>query len=130
MEKSTDKRENSCGKRDEGPRLYMITVYSENQIGLLSIVANVFTRRSVNIESMAAFPSGHPGIHRMKIMARTTEAQASFICKQIEKKVEVIKAFYYLDPDARAHEKPFMQEFLKLGDEFGPDGDPTSYQRM
>ena len=33
----------------ESEKLYEITAYTENQVGLLSSVAGIFTRRSINI---------------------------------------------------------------------------------
>ena len=37
----------------ETEKLYEITAYTENQVGLLSAVAGIFTRRSLNIEKLA-----------------------------------------------------------------------------
>ena len=84
-------------------KLYEITVYSENQVGLLSFIANTFTRRSINIESLRVFPSEIPGVHKFTIKSRTTEEQILQVVKQIEKKVDVHKAFYYVDEEH--HEK-------------------------
>ena len=79
--------------------LYEITVYSENQVGLLSTIANTFTRRSLNIDSLRVFPSKIEGIHKFTIKTRANEIQITRIVKQIEKKVDVIKAFYYIDDE-------------------------------
>ena len=48
---------------------YTVVIYSENQIGLLTQVANIFTRRSLNIWSMSAGASAIDGIHTITIVA-------------------------------------------------------------
>ncbi len=88
-------------------KLYEITVYSENQVGLLSTIANTFTRRSMNIESLRVFPSEIKGIHRFTIKSRSSEEEIIRVVKQIEKKVDVIKAFYYVDEER--HEKEIAE---------------------
>ena len=37
---------------------FNITVYTENQIGLLNRIAIIFTRRKINIDSLNTSPSG------------------------------------------------------------------------
>ena len=34
----------------EDKKIYVISVYSENQIGLLGSISNIFARRNINIE--------------------------------------------------------------------------------
>ena len=78
----------------ESEKLYEITAYTENQVGLLSSVAGIFTRRSINIEKLLVYPSKIDGIHKFKILARTTEKNARAVVLQMEKRVDVVKAFY------------------------------------
>ncbi len=85
-------------------KLYEVTVYSENQVGLLSTIANTFTRRSINIESLRVFPSEIKGIHKFTIKTRTTADEIAIITKQIEKKVDVLKAFWYEDDERSSRE--------------------------
>ena len=73
--------------------MYIISVYSENQVGLLSSISNIFTRRGINIESLTVFPSEFPGIHHFTFRAITTERAAQQVVGFIEKKVEVVRAF-------------------------------------
>lgn len=84
--------------------LYEISVYSENQVGLLSTIANTFTRRSLNIDSLKVYPSKIEGIHKFTIKTRTTATEIERMVKQIEKKVDVIKAFYYIDDERSLRE--------------------------
>lgn len=74
---------------------YTITVYTEHQIGLLTRVVSVFTRRHINIESITASESSIKGIHRYTIVVNLTETVVQKVVLQLEKAIEVIKAFYY-----------------------------------
>lgn len=77
---------------------YTITVYTENQVGLLNRIAIIFSRRKINIESLNTSPSEIEGIHRFTILINETEEVVRKLCRQIEKQVEVLKA-YYNTPD-------------------------------
>ena len=74
---------------------YTITAYSENAIGLLNRVTIIFTRRHVNIESLTVSESSIHGIHKFTIVVNCTLDQVKKITGQIEKLVEVLKAFYH-----------------------------------
>ena len=73
---------------------YTITVYTENQIGLLNRIAIIFSRRKINIESLNTSPSEAEGIHRFTIVINETEEVVRKLCRQIEKQVEILKAYY------------------------------------
>src|SRR5215218_326801 len=78
---------------------YTITVYTENQIGLLNRIAIIFSRRKINIDSMNTSPSEIEGIHRFTILIDETEEVVRKVCRQIEKQVEVLKAYYNTDDE-------------------------------
>lgn len=73
---------------------YTITVYTENQIGLLNRIAIIFSRRKINIESLNTSPSEVDSVHRFNIVINETEDVVRKLCRQIEKQVEVLKAYY------------------------------------
>ena len=73
---------------------FTITVYTENQIGLLNRIAIIFSRRKINIESLNTSPSEVDAIHRFTIVINETEEVVRKLCRQIEKQVEVLKAYY------------------------------------
>ena len=73
---------------------YTITVYTENQIGLLNRIAIIFSRRKINIESLNTSPSEIDSVHRFTIVINETEDVVRKLCRQIEKQVEVLKAYY------------------------------------
>jgi acetolactate synthase-1/3 small subunit len=73
---------------------FTITVYTENQVGLLNRIAIIFSRRKINIESLNVSPSEAEGIHRFTIVISEYEEVVHKLCRQIEKQVEVLKAYY------------------------------------
>lgn len=73
---------------------FIITVYTENQIGLLNRIAIIFSRRKINIESLNTSPTEVESVHRFTIVINETEEVIRKLCKQIEKQVEVLKAYY------------------------------------
>jgi acetolactate synthase I/III small subunit len=73
---------------------YTITVYTENQIGLINRIAILFSRRKINIESLNTSPSEADGIHRFTIVINETEEVVRKLCRQIEKQVDILKAYY------------------------------------
>lgn len=97
----------------ENEKLYEITAYTENQVGLLSSIAGIFTRRSMNIEKLLVYPSRIDGIHKFKITTRTTENLCKAVVLQIEKKVDVVKAFYGVDDERPSREKDIVTSFLE-----------------
>jgi acetolactate synthase-1/3 small subunit len=82
----------------ENKKLYTLLVYSENVAGILNQVTAVFTRRQVNIESLNVSASSIPGVHKYTITAWSSdEDQIIKIVRQIEKKIDVVKANYFTD---------------------------------
>ena len=78
---------------------FTITVYTENQIGLLNRIAIIFVRRKINIDSMNTSPSETAGIHRFTILIDETEEVVRKVCRQIEKQVEVLKVYFNTEED-------------------------------
>jgi acetolactate synthase-1/3 small subunit len=73
---------------------FTLTVYTENQIGLLNRIAIIFSRRKINIDSLNTSPSEIESVHRFNIVITETEDVVKKLCRQIEKQVEVLKAYY------------------------------------
>ena len=78
-------------------KLYTLLVYSENVAGILNQITAVFTRRQVNIESLNVSASSIPGVHKYTITAWSNEDQIVKITRQIEKKIDVVKANFFTD---------------------------------
>ncbi|HMC00367.1 MAG TPA: acetolactate synthase small subunit [Flavobacteriaceae bacterium] len=78
---------------------YTVSIYTENNIGLLNRISAIFQRRHINVESLNTSASEIEGVSRFTIVVSMTEDQIKKIVGQIEKQVEVIKAFYHKDED-------------------------------
>jgi len=78
---------------------FTISAFSENHIGLLNRITIIFTRRRVNIETLTVSPSAIKGIHKFTITIYDTREMAEKIVRQIDKVVEVIKAFLHTDDE-------------------------------
>ena len=78
---------------------YTISIFTENFIGLLNRVSIIFTRRHLNIESITASESEVKDVYRYTIVLTTTEDQVLKVVRQLEKIVDVLKAFYHTDEE-------------------------------
>lgn len=83
----------------EDIKSFTISIYTENNIGLLNRISAIFQRRHINIESLTTSQSEIEGVNRFVIVVNMTETNAIKIVKQIEKQVETIKAYYHTDEE-------------------------------
>lgn len=83
---------------------YTVSIYTENNLGLLSRIAAIFLKRHINIESITASKSEVNDVMRFIVVVQVSEDQIRKIVGQLEKQIEVIKAFYHTD------EELFFQE--------------------
>jgi acetolactate synthase-1/3 small subunit len=85
---------NSNSSPVTGKQEFTITVYTENQIGILNRISTIFSRRKINIHNLNTSPSEVPGIHRFNIVIEETEEVIKKLVRQIEKQVDVLKAYF------------------------------------
>jgi acetolactate synthase-1/3 small subunit len=78
---------------------YNITIFSENHIGLLNRITIVFTRRKINIDSLIVSESAIEGIYKFLVVVNTTEDMVKKVVLQIEKLIDVIRAFYHTNDE-------------------------------
>jgi len=83
----------------ENIKTFTISIYTENNIGLLNRISAIFQRRHINIESLTTSQSEIDGVNRFVIIVNITESQAKKIVGQFEKQIEVIRAFYHTDEE-------------------------------
>lgn len=84
---------------NEDIKSFTISIYTENNIGLLNRISAIFQRRHINIESLTTSQSEIDGVNRFVIVVNITEINANKIVKQIEKQVETIRAYYHTDEE-------------------------------
>lgn len=105
---------------------FTITLYTENAIGMIGRISNIFSRRKINIESLNTSPSEVEGIHRFTILITESEDVVRKLCRQIEKQVEVLKAYFntndelvwqeqalYKVPTEVVNEKVYVERLLR-----------------
>ncbi len=78
---------------------FTISVYSENNVGLLNRISGIFLKRHINIESLNVSKSEIDDVSKFTIVVHTTEKWVHNIVGQLEKQIEVIKAFYHTDDE-------------------------------
>ena len=105
---------------DNTVREYIITVFTENQVGVLGRITSLFTRRKINIESLKVSETPVKGISMFTIHAFTTEDTACRILSGIERIIEVLRADKYRTDELTAQQialyKVSPELFLKNGD--------------
>ncbi|MCF0164425.1 MAG: hypothetical protein HUJ92_04010 [Bacteroidales bacterium] len=76
-------------------KTYTVNIFTENQIGLLAQISNIFTRRSLSIWNLYACATSIEGIHTITIVTDATEKRIEEVVFQLEKKVDVVKVYTY-----------------------------------
>lgn len=84
---------------NEDIKSFTISIYTENNIGLLNRISAIFQRRHINIESLTTSQSEIDGVNRFVIVVNMTETNTYKIVKQIEKQVETIRAYYHTEEE-------------------------------
>ena len=79
--------------------MFTISVFTENQVGLLNRISIIFTRRGIILESVSYSPSAEPGFHKMIFLVVGEREAIEKVVKQIEKCVDVLRAFLYTDDE-------------------------------
>jgi len=83
----------------ENRKMYTISVYTENNLGLLNRISGIFLRRHIDIISLNLSKSEIRSIMRFTIVLNTTEIWLIRIVKQIDKQLGVLKTFYHNDEE-------------------------------
>lgn len=100
-------------------KLYTITIFSENTVGLLNQITIIFTRRGLNIETLSVSPSAIEGIHKFTITLNTSQEEVEKVVKQIDKRVDILKAYANTDEELIHQEiamyKLSTEKVLELG---------------
>jgi acetolactate synthase-1/3 small subunit len=78
---------------------FTISVYAENNVGLLNRISGIFLKRHINIEGLNVSKSEIEHVSKFTIVIFTNEDWTRKIVAQIEKQIEVIKAFYHVDDE-------------------------------
>ena len=85
--------------QEQGKKLFTVIIFSENTVGLLNQITIIFTRRQLNIETLSVSPSAIKGIHKFTITTFADRTTIGKVVKQIDKRVDILKAYYNTDED-------------------------------
>ncbi len=80
-------------------QLFTMSAFAENAVGVLNQVTAIYTRRCINIESITASACSIPGVSKFTITCHSDRDTMDKVVRQIEKRIDVIKAFLYCDED-------------------------------
>lgn len=80
-------------------KLYTITIFSENTVGLLGQITIIFTRRALNIETLSVSASAIAGISKFTITLFSSQNVVEKVVKQIDKRIDILKSYYNTDED-------------------------------
>lgn len=80
-------------------QLFTISVFTENNVGLLHQISMIFSRRCLNIESLTVSACSIEGVHKFTITCKSTREMMEHVVKQIEKRIDVLRAFLHTDDD-------------------------------
>jgi acetolactate synthase-1/3 small subunit len=69
----------------------IISILLENESGALSRVANLFSARGYNIESLSVAPTEDPSLSRLTLVTGGTDEIIEQIVKQLNKLIDVVK---------------------------------------
>ncbi len=76
---------------------HTISVLVENEFGVLSRIASLFSGRGFNIDSLSVAPTNEDGMSRMTIVTRGDDQILEQITKQLNKLIDVIKVIDFTD---------------------------------
>ncbi|WP_343248696.1 acetolactate synthase small subunit [Diplocloster hominis] len=88
-----------------------ISLYVENEIGVLAKISGLFSGKAYNLNSLTVGETEDPTVSRMTISLTSDDLTFEQIKKQLNRSVEVIKVVDYTD--IPIHKKELM--FIKAG---------------
>lgn len=96
--------------------LHTISVLVEDKPGVLTRVANLFSARGFNIDSLAVGPTEMPGLSRMTIVVNVETKTLEQVTKQLNKLINVIKILEH-DPGSAVERELMLVKVRASGDD-------------
>lgn len=78
---------------------FTVSVYTENNVGILNRLSAIFLKRHINIESLTVSKSEIDNVHRFTFVVIVPKTLIRKVVGQLEKQIEVIKAFYHTEDE-------------------------------
>jgi len=83
---------------------FTVSVYTENNVGILNRLSAIFLKRHINIESMTVSKSEIDHVHRFTFVVIVSETLIKKVVGQLDKQIEVIGTFYHTEDEIIYHE--------------------------
>lgn len=88
---------------------YTLSIFTENNPGVLQRITILFTKRKVNIDSLTVSETERHGFSRFTIVVRVDELLIQKIAKQIQRVIEVLHVDVFEDSDLFYKEIAFIR---------------------
>ena len=96
---------------DKGMKKRWISLYVENQVGVLSKISGLFSGKSYNLDSLTVGTTEDPTVSRMTIGTVSDDETFEQIKKQLNRMVEVIKVIDFTNMFVRMKEILYIKVF-------------------
>lgn len=96
---------------DSSMKKRWISLYVENQVGVLSKISGLFSAKSYNLDSLTVGTTEDPTISRMTIATVSDDETFEQIKKQLNRMIEVIKVIDFTDIFVRMKEILYVKVF-------------------
>ena len=96
---------------DKSMKKRWISLYVENQVGVLSKISGLFSAKSYNLDSLTVGTTEDPTISRMTIATVSDDETFEQIKKQLNRMIEVIKVIDFTDIFVRMKEILYVKVF-------------------
>jgi len=96
---------------DTTRRKRWISLYVENQVGVLAKISGLFSAKAYNMDSLTVGTTEDPTMSRMTIATVSDDATFEQIKKQLNRQVEVIKVIDLTDVYVRMKEIMYVKVF-------------------
>ena len=97
---------------DKGMKKRWISLYVENQVGVLSKISGLFSGKSYNLDSLTVGTTEDPTVSRMTIATVSDDETFEQIKKQLNRMIEVIKVIDFTDVFVRMKEILYIKVLL------------------
>ena len=96
---------------DNNMKKRWISLYVENQVGVLSKISGLFSGKSYNLDSLTVGMTEDPTVSRMTIATVSDDETFEQIKKQLNRMIEVIKVIDFTDIFVRMKEILYVKVF-------------------
>ena len=112
---------------DKGMKKRWISLYVENQVGVLSKISGLFSGKCYNLDSLTVGTTEDPTVSRMTIATVSDDETFEQIKKQLNRMIEVIKVIDFTDVFVRMKEILYIKVFNCSKED---KAEPVSYTHL